>query len=264
MRESKWICISFILLLSFSGCNKDDDGNPDKTGKLAIKFEHRYNGLPLLTDTLLYLNEAGNLMMFTEVQYFISDVTLHAVDGSTYLINAWKNIHYVDNDQPGTLSWDVYDNIPTGRYASVSFTFGIDEEKNQSFIFVNPPESLMFWPEYLGGGYHYLKLNGKWKNPQEQPIPFNFHLGIGQQYDNEGNITGFIQNYFRVTLPVSSLMIEDGKTGSLTLIMNIDRWFSGPNTWDFNYWGGEIMQNQAAMRAACENGLDVFSTSPAE
>ena len=263
MRESKWVIVSFILILAFAGCHKDDD-KQDEAGKLTIHFEHFYNGQKLLTDTLLYNNEAGNLMMFTEIQYFISDVTLHAEDGSTYLINAWKNIHYVDHDIPGTLSWEVYDDIPAGRYASVSITFGIDEDKNQSFIFVNPPESLMFWPEYLGGGYHYLKLNGKWEDPLQQLSPFNFHLGIGQQYDNEGNIIGFVQNYFRVTIPVSSLVIIGGKTGSLTLIMNVDRWFSGPNTWDFNYWGGDIMQNQAAMRAACENGLDVFTTSTTE
>ena len=33
-------------------------------------------------------------------------------------------------------------------------------------MFVNPPEVNMMWPDVLGGGYHYLMLNGKWKTPE--------------------------------------------------------------------------------------------------
>jgi hypothetical protein len=41
--------------------------------------------------------------------------------------------------------------------------------------------------------------------------------------------------------------------------MNLESWFKGPHNWDFNGWGGDIMQNQAAMAVGCENGMDVFS-----
>ena len=252
--------LMMILITIVSGCKKDHSESPvANTGKISLYFNHLVGGAPLQIDTLRYINAAGNHYMVTEVQYFISDVTLYKSDGTSQLIDAWKDIHYVDNDIPSTKVWNVFDSIPEGDYDSLSFTFGISEEKNQSMMYVDPPESLMFWPEYLGGGYHYMKLNGKWQDTLNQLSPFDFHLGIGQLYDGQGNITGFVQNYFYVHLSNSSFDIEKGKTTHIILSMNIDSWFETPHIFDFNYWGGAIMQNQAAMELAKENGYDVFS-----
>jgi hypothetical protein len=260
--------LRIILLIALStlflnSCKEPADEPVIETGKLSIQFMHYYLGERVEYDTLRYTNEAGDLMMFSEIQYFVSDVTLHYTNGSTYLINKWKDIHYVDSDIISTQTWEVYDSLPAGNIDSISFTFGINEEKNQSFIYLNPPEVNMFWPDILGGGYHYLKLNGKWKNEQGSLSPFNFHLGIGQIYDNQDNITGFIQNYFRTgaKLPVYSsyaLSIRPGETSGIALVMNVDSWFDTPYTWDFDEWGGDIMQNQVAMATACENGRDAF------
>ena len=209
------------------------------------------------------MNAAGNEYLVNEVQYFISDVILHNSDGSDFMINQDGGIHYVDTDIPSTFSWAVTTDIPVGNYSSVSFTFGISEAKNQSNMFPNPPERDMFWPEFLGGGYHYMKLNGKWLDTLSQVTPFNFHLGIGQIYAhdviNVDSITGFVQNYFTVTVPNSSFAINENQTTSMELIMNIESWFDTPHVWDFNYWGGSIMQNQQAMQTAKENGADVFT-----
>ena len=117
----------------------------------------------------------------------------------------------------------------------------------------------MFWPEYLGGGYHYLKLNGKWVDESSELLPFNFHLGIGQFYDDEGTVTGFIQNFFDITLQNSSFTLADGENKAIDLVMEVDNWFRTPHTYDHNTWGGDIMQKQEAMALGCENGHDVFS-----
>jgi len=248
--------INALFLIS---CEDDPVIPESYIGKLIINFQHVFNEEYLAFDTLKYINAAGNQLQFSELQYFISDVTLHFIDGSEYMIHAWKDIHYIDSDIPSTLNWYVYDSIPAGVIDSLSFTFGISEEKNQSFLYVNPPESYMFWPDILGGGYHYLKLNGKWKSDEQQINPFNFHLGIGQVYDNEGNITGFIQNHFRATIKNHSFTITKGESTSVLFIMNVASWFDTPHIWDFDSWGGDIMQNQAAMQTGCENGRDIFS-----
>jgi len=44
--------------------------------------------------------------------------------------------------------------------------------------------------------------------------------------------------------------------------MNINSWFDTPNLWDFDVMGGMMMQNQQAMRMACQNGADAFSIGP--
>ena len=253
------IVFSSIILIFFISCKKD---GPDP-GKLKVDFIELVDGYPMVIDSMKYINEAGNSYMISEIQYFISKLTIYYSDGNSYTVQSDLGIHYIDSDIEESHTWNVTDNIPAGEVDSVVFVFGMDEETNQSNIFTDPPESNMFWPEELGGGYHYMKLNGRWMDPDLFVLPFNFHLGIGQTYDTTGQVTGFIQNYFRVNpyLMFNSVepQILPGQTAGITIYMHIDSWFRSPNTWDFNDWGGMMMQNQEALQAACENGHDAFT-----
>jgi len=269
MKRVLSVFLTIIILMSASKKDTQPEAEDPASGKISFNFHHYCDGQELIFDQRIYTNEAGNEYMVNEIQYFISDVKLVRDDGSYYRIHSWKEIHYVDTDIPETMVWQVYDDIPAtqswnetnsdGHYSGISFTFGISEEKNQSLMFVDPPESLMFWPEYLGGGYHYMKLNGKWLNTNDLEVPFDFHLGIGQIYHpNSGEITGFIQNYFTIDVQAPSFILFDGQEISISLVMHVDRWFKDPHTYDHNEWGGDIMQTQAAMKLGCENGHDVF------
>ena len=248
-----------IVLVLLAGCGKEPAPAPSPAnGKVLFKFHHYCEGMPIEYDTRKYINQAGNEYMVNEIQYFISDVYLNRT-GSDYMIHAWKDIHYIDSDIETSQEWAVFDNITTGYYTGISFTFGIIEEKNITLMYTDPPESLMFWPKYLGGGYHYMKLNGKWLDPSGLERPYNFHLGIGQIYDpDSGDITGFIQNYFEIVVPASSFEIYPGETTTIDFVMHVDRWFKNPHMYDHNVWGGDIMQNQDAMQVGCENGHNVF------
>lgn len=142
-----------ILGMLFLACKKDKVDNPDvtkETGKIQILFDHSVNNEPLEFDILKYINEAGNSYMLTEIMYFISDVKFHSSTGEIVTINKWKSNHYVDLAIPSTLKWEIYDDIPIGTYDSISFTFGLNEVDNKSFLFVNPPEVNMFWPNSWG------------------------------------------------------------------------------------------------------------------
>jgi hypothetical protein len=252
----------FILSLHF-GCKEEDPA----TGSLFFHFTETVDTTYLAFDTLSYVNEAGNQYLITEVQYFISNLTLYYEDGKKYEIMDGQGIHYIDSDIPETRYWTLMDEIPTGYIDSIVFTFGLDEETNKSGLFQNPPESNMVWPDELGGGYHYMKLNGKWKDINEMVNPFNFHLGIGQTYDTTGQVTGFVQNYFKVSAylaPYSSFIIKinPNETTYMEISMNVSSWFKTPNTWNFDYMPAMIMQNQEAMNDARENGFDVFSVGP--
>ena len=256
--------IFYILpvLLLLSGC-KEDDPVPAKETVLKIRFNHQVNGNNLITDSMIYTNAAGNPYEVTEIMYFISDLKLYHHDGRIIEPATWDDIHYTDTNIPETFEWIVGNNIPEGVYDSLSFTFGISEAKNKSFMFVNPPEVNMAWPEVLGGGYHYMMLNGWWNDTLGIRRSFNFHLGIGQIYTNNsgevGDITGFVQNAFTVTPDGASFTIEAGKTHHCILIMNVESWFETPVIYDHNHFGGAIMQNQEAMHIGCLNGADAFA-----
>jgi len=258
------LMIVFLLLFVSYSCSKSEAPPEVTSGKICFYFTQYNDTLPQEYDTLKYTNAAGNRYLVSEIQYFISDVVLHKSDGTSQQVDQWKDIHYVDTDLPETQMWDVYDPIEPGDYTKVSFTFGINEEKNQSMMFVNPPERDMFWPEFLGGGYHYMKLNGKWLAEDGVVKPFDFHLGIGQTYAggviHPDSITGFVQNYFEVDLPNSSFTINAGDTLHFEIRMNVANWFQNPHIYNHDDWGGDIMQKQEVMQLGGENGKeDVFS-----
>lgn len=268
VKSCTFVCIIFILirmkknsfllfirmviaLLVLVSCGKEEI----KSVAPQFVFQHNVNGSELQKGTMSYTNQAGNVYEVDELQYFISEITLTRPDGKLVEITSDSSIHYVDLDIPSTLTWNPKDMIPAGEYNSITFVVGINEAKNKTGLFVNPPERDMFWPDIMGGGFHYMKMNGKWKAEGDIIKPFNFHLGIGMNMDK----TVFYQNYFSVTLPLN--FHTESLTNVFTVTMNIEKWFEAPNVWDWNIIGGQIMMNQDAMHKGCENGANAFHVS---
>ena len=255
-----FLTITIAILFLMYSCGNDPIVPSDPVGKLKFEFYHLIDNSKIVFDSLIYFNEAGNKYLINEIQYFISDVEIHNDDGSSIILNEWNDIHYIDTDMESSQEYTFKEDISTGTYSAISFTFGIVDSKNESLMFVNPPHSFMFWPENLGGGYHYMKLNGKWINEDNLLAPFNFHLGRGQiYYSFPDSISDYIDNSFRINMQNVSYNIMADQTTTIVINMNMNKWFSNPNTYDHNYWGGDIMQNQEAMSHAIENGHDVFT-----
>ena len=260
MKRHLIILFSLALSLGIAASCRKDHTEPvvtgDSVGSIVFKFAHYVNGSPLQKDTMIYTNAAGNQYEVNELRYFISDVQLYKSGGSAMTINDCKWADYVDIDIPSTLTWNVCDRIPAGTYDSIAFRFGIISAKNISYMFVNTPESNMQWPDVLGGGYHLMMMNGKWKDSINQIENFNTHLGIGMEII--GADTTFIDNSFRVSLPSSAFTLAKDASKEVQIIMNIDSWFDSPYVYDHNHFGQMIMQNQAAMHTISANGADVF------
>lgn len=246
MSGKQFAFLLVILSVLFSSCHKE------KTAPFSLSFAFQVDGEVLQTDMREYVNAAGNQYEVNEVMFFISDISLYKSDGT---VVTRDRIHYVDIDIPSTLDWDL-GMIPQGDYSAVSFTFGLTDAQNQSYRFVNPPECDMSWPEVMGGGYHYMKINGKWLAVDGQVKPFNLHTGIGQIYDDEGNVTQFVDNSFTVRLERSFSLKDGGK--NMQLVMNINQWFNARRVFDLDEWGGSIMQNQSAQEVLRQNGPYVF------
>ena len=236
-------------------------GNKEKTGKIDLQFSQAVNGKDLVLGQLIYTNAAGNPYQVNEVKFFISNLYLVKTNNERVKITQNEGIHYADLAFPNTLTWNLT-KIKEGDYKSISFIFGLNEVDNQSNRFLNAPEKDFFWSQPLGGGYHYLQINGKWKDRDGNLKNMNFHAGIGQLYKSNvteiDSIYAFIHNYFQVDLPVN-FTVTANKTEKLKLIMNIEKWFSTPIVYDHNYFGSGIMQNQQAQEVIRENGKNVFA-----
>lgn len=246
-----------LLALLTMACTKHVE-----KAEIDLNIGYEANGKSLVTDSLCYVNEAGNQFLITEIQWFLSDIQLLDQNGDWHALKQrgatdsiaelTESIFYIDTDIPESQTLHGK-KIPVGHYTALRFTFGLDEDDNQSGLFNDPPESEMFWPDVLGGGYHYMKLNGKYVGSEGRLKPMAIHLGIGQNQD----CTEFYQNYFIVELPID-FDVKANTENQLDLTMVVDNWFRNPNTIDLNEFGSHIMQNQTAQRLLNGNGKDVF------
>jgi len=244
-----------VLALMMAACTK-----PNEKAEINLILDYEANGKSLVTDSLCYENEAGNQFLITEIQWFLSNIELKNEAGDWIMLHQTglsdtldvSRVYYIDTDIPESQTLHSSP-VKVGHYTAIRFTFGLDETDNQTGLFTDPPESEMFWPDMLGGGYHYMKLNGKYLDSEGRLNPLAIHLGIGQNED----CTEFYQNYFIVELPID-FTVKVNTENQLNLTMVIDNWFRNPHTIDFNEFGSHIMQNQYAQRLLSGNGKDVF------
>ena len=120
-----------------------------------------------------------------------------------------------------------------------------------------------FLVKYLYPKYNrlYMKLNGYWRNAEDSLSgrweTFGFHAGIGQTWQG-GTAVAFHQNYRRL-IDTVRIFLTGGEIRELTLDMDVAEWFCNPHVWDFNYFGGAVMQDQEAQQAIRDNASGVFS-----
>ncbi len=256
--------VALSLLILITACKRSDDPKiTPVAGQVKISFSHTVNGVPLVKDSMLYINSRGQHYMVNDLQYFISGLEFHQCNAGWKKITTDAGIHYADIRIPGSETWELKDFLSAACYDSIRFIFGLTATDNLSNRFPDPPERDMFWPEMLGGGYHYMKMNLKWKNEtMPQQMPFMFHLGIGQAYAggivNPDSVIGFIHNQFTLQLPCEFIPAP-GKNGLIDLNMSVEKWFDGAASFDFSAYPMGIMQNQEGMFKAIQNGKKAFS-----
>lgn len=237
--------LTIIVAVFTQGCRKP-------TGSLSVDFEFSVGDKPLSLDTLLYENAAGNRYEISDIQYFISEFTIYDEKGKHNYFSG--GTHYVDARMPNTLKWIIPHDITIGKYKQIAFVFGLKGNENFTGRFPNPPENNMSWPQTIGGGYHYMKINGRWIDGFSTKQPFNLHLGKIEEQNK------FVDNVFIVVVPVE-LSVYENQTTNIKIKMDVNEWFENPHIYDFNTFGGAIMQNTEAQKILNANGKSVFSIS---
>ena len=240
-------------ILTFTACKKD---TPLPTN-LTINFSQTVDGVDLTNLdhlTMIYTNAAGEDYSIQTLKYLISDITLHADDGNTLLLD---EVHFIDISDASTFSF-TYQDVANNNYTSISFDMGLDSSKNSSNFYVNEDfHSTMFWPESNGGGYHYMKLEGAYANDSTF---YNTHTGgtMGTDYSFSFSTLG---------IPGSSLLNIDDEVGdvSININMEINNWYQTPHEIAFSTYGMGIMMNmEKQMQLQANGSLDVFSVTASQ
>ena len=195
--------LAALLLIS---CGSDQEINDTK---IFLNFSHNVDRNPVSMDDLSHTNLAGENYNVLTLKYLISDIKLIS-DDSEILLNS---IHFVDFSDPSTMVIDS-DIIENGSY-TLQFRFGLDSTTNVTNSFVNVTfHTSMAWPEMMGGGYHYMKLEGSYTNDSTF---YNTHTGPTMGMDHS-----FLCS-FNVPININN------STNNLeyAIEMNINNWY-GP------------------------------------
>lgn len=237
--------ISFILIsvLFFTACKRTEDLIPDKIDagiSLNLTINYKVDGAALIFDSLLYTNNAGNNYKVTRLEYYISNITFHSTSSKDF---SPGKIFYVNAQTPSTNNI-IIDNIPEGQYDYITLHIGIDTATNSSYSLPNTNENInMAWPDYMGGGYHFMKFEGNYMYLSSQ-IGFSVHLG---------------QNSSLVSCRINNPFIITSSSSEIKLSMNLNEWFRSPINYDFNIDGYATMGDKQARGKIAANGIDVFT-----
>jgi hypothetical protein len=239
----KTYLISALMLLSFmtQGCKNEEYAIvPQKeSGLLNISVQHVAGSTPLIFDSMLYQNKAGNKFSVTRLQYYLSSIQLYYMNR---LVAKTDSIYYIDaSSGPSNITIPV---LNTLAFDSIAFTVGIDAPLNISNSL--PPtyaNTEMIWPDAMGGGYHFLKLEGHWKSS----------LGIS------GYAVHLGRNTFQIQAGDNCYMeVQQGKTSAMALVMNVYEWFESPHVYDIEKDGNYTMGSATLMRKVSDNGQNAF------
>jgi len=251
----------FSCSLLISGCDLFDDDPDDQpkepqSPKLELTFKNQVDGLSLQFDTLIYTNAAGNLYSIEKLRYFISNFTFYDDAGQvTYKIDS---VLYIDARDTNTQTFS-FSPFTIAHHHYFTFTFGLDSAHNftESLPRTDPyPE--MDWSPTLGGGYHFLMLEGRYRQTAGTLSGYNTHFG------SRSHVRQF--NHFEFSClqaPIHKSVLK-GSELHVEIIMNVNNWYKNP-IYDFNTYNLSIMNDSTAQDLLKQNGKnDVFSKGTVE
>ncbi len=235
--------LTLLCATTLLSCKKDDT-ETDST--INIQFDHKVGSDKLQFDTIMYTNASNNNYSVSTLEYFVSKFEFTKTDGT---IISFDTIVYVDAKEEIGLALSGLI-LPVGEYSSLDFIFGLDDEDNVTGLFVNPPESNMEWPVPMGGGYHYMKLEGKFDS-----------VSIVKNYQAHTGRLMATPHFIDINLDLgNSFSIGGGDEINLLLTMDINNWWQLPNNLDLNIMSS-VMGNPSIQQKLMENGADVYSIS---
>ncbi len=250
------------LASNYSAEAKKDDQSCMYLPK-AVKFEftQNFNGSNVTVDefnSIAYTNANGEELSLTKLQYSISDVRFYLPNGDSVYVDGSYNL--IDLENSSSLTYDlpsltefVASKDFTGKFVGIGFNYGFNEEDNVSGAYTDLNLASWGWPLGIGGGYHQMKMEGKFLDAAGNEVSYAFHNGSSIKNSSGG----FESNYKFIKLVNSGFDLKGNTV--VEIKMNIAKWYTYPNTWDLNILNAMLMPNYDAQKMMIENAVDVFS-----
>jgi len=263
-------CLLFVISCKKKGCTdpvatnynekaKVDDGTCEYApyiGKhINVIFNHQYDGLQVNTsdlDIIKYNNLAGNNHSISDLEYLVSDIRFYKADGDSITTESHS---LIDLNNTNSFTYEITENLDEGDYTGIGFVLGLEENDNTSGMHIDLNSANWSWPESLGGGYHFMKFEGKFIDSNTDTSSFAYHYGTAREITISDD-TIFHPNHTFINISQAFTISADA---TITLNFNFDELFKNTNTWDLNSYSSMLMMNFNAQTMMRENAQSVFS-----
>jgi hypothetical protein len=256
MRSTVKLIMVLVAIATITSCKKDpepaveNNNTPNpvvNTGSLTLEFKNMVGNVPLVFDTLSYVNEHTDTFTISLFRYYISNIVLTKSDGSYTESNSY---HLVDASDITTESITLKD-VPYGNYTSISFMIGIDSAHNVSGAQAGDldPAKGMFWS--WNTGYIMAKIEGT--SPQSTAVGHSITYHIGGFKGPDNPLKTVTPSFGSNTANVSALV-----TPQIFIKADVSEWFKTPNTINFSSTNDVAMPGSLA-RSIADNYADMFS-----
>ena len=231
--------------------SKDDGSCTYNTSTvLSFNFTHNWDGQAIDAgdfNQFNYVNLNGDTLSLTKLRYLISDIRLYKSNGDSIVLEGYQ---LVDLTNSTGLTYSPGVTVPNGSYTGLSFIFGFDSLDNVDNAYPDLNSVSWNWPSMLGGGYHFMQMEGKYKVMGNDSL-YAYHQGMARVSPGV-----FEQNYFKADLTGVNLTEENA---SVEIQMNVAEWYKNPHTWDLSVYNTMLMPNYTAQKMMQDNGASVFS-----
>lgn len=247
-----------IAAITFSSCKKDNTSeyNNNVKGSLSIEFDNIVGGENLALGTGSYKNSKGESYKISMLKYFISNISLQNVNGTTYTVPQNDSYFLVEEGNENTDHAVI--EVPEGEYKTLTFMLGIDSLRNTKDISertgaLDPSGTAngMYWG--WNSGYIFFKLEGSSDASTTDGNKFMYHVGGFGGYSS-----ATINNIKTISInlaPGGTPKVRSGKKSNVHLMVDIAKLFDSESQISiaenpvvmFNAFSTTIANNYATM-----------------
>ncbi|MDH5604532.1 MAG: hypothetical protein OEY51_11355 [Cyclobacteriaceae bacterium] len=243
--------LSILSVLMITACGENNT-TPLKY-PVTLTFSHLVTHQGLETGVIKYINAAGNEFSVEKLQYIVSEIQLLRSDGQE--VSLTEGYHFIDISKNDTFSFLADQNIEWGAYEGISMVFGLREDKNLSGQYPDLNALSWSWPEMLGGGYHFMKLEGRFINAQGNIATYTTHMGTAREITVTDTL--FHDNSALLSLGCPEFTLQSPV--EINIEMDIAQWYDNPHSWNLDTLSNMIMPLFHAQQTLRDNAHDVFS-----
>ena len=216
MKHQHIVFAVLIGLASLTSCDKLGGG----PGDLTIHFGAVVHNQDVHFEVdKYYMPQTGDSIGYSRVDMILSGLELLDEDGEV-VVAFPDNYQYISlNGNPTSTTWEFDGVIPRKRIASMRFYIGPDSIANHgdpslwpAGHALNPTVCGLHWG--WAGGYVFAALEGSYRNDSTDAL-WLYHIG-------------FDDNRMEVNIPLDGGKFD--RQQELTLNVNLDELFQGPNT----------------------------------